>query len=312
MNIPLLPAYAATSRPVRVMSFGGGVQSVTIAAMQVLGMIDPYDVYLFANVGDDSENEETLEYFHNVFMPWAQKHGLNVQEVKKTVLKGKNKGTPAPTLLEAVMGNNKTIPIPIWLSGGAPGNRTCTTDWKIRVVNRWIKDHGYTHAVLGMGFSCDEAERAKPHKAQWHDIELSNKKSEKARKKAASKGKKPPKPRKLGFWLKEEYPLLKAGVFRIQCASILARVGLPMPPKSACWFCPFGNLTMRVEQKRNKPAIFKKACHVEARVNEKREKLGMDQVTLFPGGQLLEVAIPDYAPMFDFESGGCDTYSCNT
>lgn len=289
----LLPAFAATSRPVRVMSFGGGVQSVTIAAMQVLGLIEPYDVYLWANVGDDSETDETLDYVRNVFAPWAKANGIEFHEICKT----KRDGTPAPTLLETVMGDNRTIPLPIWMSGGAPGRRTCTTDWKIRPINKWIKQHGYTHAIVGIGFSCDESERAKPEKVKWHDVEGMNAK----------------KPKKLGFWMKQEYPLLTTGVYRDQCTAILARVGLPVPPKSACKYCPFSSLTRLILMKRNKPEEFKIVCGIEKRVNEKRAMLGMDIVTIHPGGQMLEVAVPDYLPMFDFEDGGgCGLGHCNT
>ena len=41
----------------RTFSFGAGVQSTAVLALQALGRLpDPYDVFLFANVGDDSED----------------------------------------------------------------------------------------------------------------------------------------------------------------------------------------------------------------------------------------------------------------
>jgi len=288
----LIPAFSKSSRPVRVMSFGGGIQSVAIAALQVLGRIKGYDAYLFANVGDDSEEQATLDYFHNIFQPWAAKNGLVVHEIWK-----KNRdGSRAPTLYEAVMSDNRSIPIPVWMSGGAPGNRTCTTDWKIRVVNKWIREQKYTHAVQGIGFSSDESDRAKPEKEQWHNLE----------------GMKAKRPRKLGFWNKQEYPLLDLGLSRADCIAIIQSVGLPIPPKSACKWCPFNSKSRWVNRKINDRATFDLSCKMEKFVNEKRGLLGKDRVTLHPGGQMLDVAIPDQIPMFDFEDGGCELGTCHT
>ena len=39
----------------RTFSFGAGVQSTAVLVLQALGRLpEPYDVFLFANVGDDS------------------------------------------------------------------------------------------------------------------------------------------------------------------------------------------------------------------------------------------------------------------
>src|SRR5258708_98613 len=48
--------------PLKVFSFGGGVQSVAALVLAAQGKID-YRHFVFCNVGDDSENPATLEYY---------------------------------------------------------------------------------------------------------------------------------------------------------------------------------------------------------------------------------------------------------
>jgi 3'-phosphoadenosine 5'-phosphosulfate sulfotransferase (PAPS reductase)/FAD synthetase len=46
---------------IRVFSYGGGVQSTAALVLAAQGVID-YHTFLFANVGEDSENPDTLAY----------------------------------------------------------------------------------------------------------------------------------------------------------------------------------------------------------------------------------------------------------
>lgn len=54
----------------RSFSFGGGWQSTAALVLAARGVID-FRTFLFANVGDDSENPETIEYVHQHAMPFA-------------------------------------------------------------------------------------------------------------------------------------------------------------------------------------------------------------------------------------------------
>ena len=116
----------------RTFSFGAGVQSTAVLVLQALGQLpDPYDVFLFANVGDDSEHPDSLAYFRDVHVPYAEEHGIDLQEVKRV----KRDGT-SPTLLEDALAQERSIPLPLYLDGGGPGNRTCTGTYKINVMSR--------------------------------------------------------------------------------------------------------------------------------------------------------------------------------
>src|SRR6185312_8131577 len=52
--------------------------------------------------------------------------------------------------------------IPVRLASGAPGNRKCTGDFKIKPVAKWLKQHGATKNAPGkvlLGISLDEFQR---------------------------------------------------------------------------------------------------------------------------------------------------------
>ena len=60
-----------------IFSFGGGVQSTAVLVLQAQGKLN-YDEFVFANVGDDSENPETLEYVNRYSKPFAAAHGIRL------------------------------------------------------------------------------------------------------------------------------------------------------------------------------------------------------------------------------------------
>ena len=107
---PTTPAAAFRS-----FSFGGGWQSVAAMVLTAQGVLD-FDVFLFANVGDDSEHPGTLAYFHQYAAPFAKAHGIELVELHKVV-----KGTgETRTLLEDLTRNGTQTPnIPVRAANGA-------------------------------------------------------------------------------------------------------------------------------------------------------------------------------------------------
>src|SRR5690349_12106573 len=120
----------------KVFSYGGGVQSTAALVLAAQGKID-YKTFLFCNVGDDSENPETLAYLKEYAIPYAKAHGLDIQELQAT-----RNGEPVTLYSQLTKPGSRTIGIPVRMSNGAPGNRSCTIDFKIKVVDRWLREHG--------------------------------------------------------------------------------------------------------------------------------------------------------------------------
>lgn len=250
----LLPARATG----RVFSFGGGVQSTAVLVLAAQGKLR-YDAFVFANVGNDSENPETLRYLHEYARPFAEEHHISMVGVQKTYKKKPD------TIKQAIYRENRSIPIPAYMSGGAPGNRSCTTDFKILVVDKWIKQQRLERCVVGLGISLDEFHRAKDER--WHN----------------KHGKK-----KIGFWKRREHPLIDMRLNREDCKRIITSAGLPIPPKSSCFFCPFLKPSEWVTMRRDEPALFQEAIGIQNQVNTKRSSLGKDRLYLHSKLILLE------------------------
>lgn len=257
----------------RVFSFGGGVQSVAVLVLAAQGKVQ-YDHFLFANVGHDSENPDTLRYVEQVANPYAAQHGIDLIELHRT----KRNGQPE-TLYEHVAGNARSVIIPVRMSNGAPGNRGCTSDFKVKVIAKWLKEHGASKgqpAVTGLGISTDEAQRARKESGI--------------------------------AWQVLEYPLLQLGLSRRDCMALIADAGLPVPPKSACFFCPYKRKAEWQEMRRTQPELFEKAVALERRINEKRKEIGKDDVYLHPSLYPLEQVVGIQQPLF--EDKDCDSGYC--
>jgi len=259
----------------RTFSYGGGVQSTAILVLASQGKVQ-YDHFLFANVGEDSEHPDTLRYFYDVALPFADKHGLDLIELHKY-----RKGE-IETVYGRVMGNNRSIPIPIRMSNGAPGRRSCTSDFKIGVIARWLKQNGATKekpAITGLGISVDEFQRARTDSGiDWQIL---------------------------------EYPLIDLRLARQDCINIIARAGLLVPPRSSCYFCPFHSRSEWMILKNQRPDLFDKSIEIEKRLNEKRGNLKKDQVWMHSSLKPLDKAVGDQSNFFD-DMDNCESGYCFT
>lgn len=141
-----------------VFSYGGGVQSTAALVLAAQGQI-AYDTFLFCNVGDDSEDPDTLAYVPDQAMPFARAQGVTLLELHKDQRRGAGAVAPETVYGRITRPDTRSIGIPIHMCNGAPGTRQCTLDFKIRVVARWMKCAGYTAgapSVVGLGISTDE------------------------------------------------------------------------------------------------------------------------------------------------------------
>lgn len=232
----------------KVFSYGGGVQSTAALVLAAQERID-FTTFLFCNVGHDSENPETIKYVNEVAVPFAREHGIEIVELQKVLRTGKT-----DTLYQRLTKpGSKTIGIPVRMSNGAPGNRSCTADFKVLVVDKWLRQHGgkKEHAQVGLGISLDEFTRVKPNMD--------------------------PATRE---WKENVFPLIDLRMDRQGCMNVIRSAGLPVPPKSSCYFCPFHRLSVWQEMRQKQPDLFWKAANLEETINERRASLGKDKVWL--------------------------------
>lgn len=249
----------------RAFSFGGGVQSTAALVLAAQGKID-YRLFLFANVGDDSENPDTLAYIEDHVWAYARDNGISLVEVARKTNGGE-------TLLQRTKRETSGVRIPMRMANGAPGNRTCTTQFKRAVIRKWL---GAGNHVVGLGISWDEIHRMRT------DSGYKN--------------------------ITNEYPLIDLRLTRKDCLRIVREAGLPQPPKSSCWFCPYHNQAEWHGLRLQHPDLFDQAAELEQSLIAKRAALGKDAIYLTPKGVPLKQAIGDQMAFDNLdtcESGYC-------
>ena len=233
-----------------------------------------YDAFLFSNVGEDSESPDTLVYYREFAEPFAHQHGLQLIELRGT-----------RTLLRHVEEAQRYLPIPVRMPNGAPGRRACTVDYKIRRIARWTKQQGATAgqpAMVGVGISTDE----------WHRVSS----------------------RRHISWEVLEYPLIDRGLSRADCAALIRAEGLPVPPKSSCWFCPFHAPSHWRWLQASRPDLFERCVALEYLLNEQRERVGKRPVYLTRFGRPLAEAFAGRQGLLfdDLDLDNCESGYCMT
>jgi len=108
------------------------------------------------------------------------------------------------------------------------------------------------------------------------------------------------------------YPLLDLGLRRADCKAIIAAAGLPVPQKSACYFCPFHDKAGWANLAREEPELFQKSCDLEQLLNDRRDLLGKDHVYLTRFGRPLRESVDVDQGTLDLDFDGCDTGYCFT
>lgn len=197
----------------RVISLGAGVQSTTMALMAAHGEIGPMpDAAIFADTG----SEPVAVYEHLDWLAGANVLPFPVHRIGlKTALRddlisGYNSA-----------GRRRYVSIPSFLDRGPAeregmGRRQCTKEYKIEpLLKKQRALLGYAprrHIPIGsievwIGISTDEAVRMKPSRVAWAI---------------------------------NRFPLaIEKRMSRWDCRLWLDRHGYPVPPKSACTFCPY-------------------------------------------------------------------------
>ncbi len=283
----------------KVISLGWGVQSWTLAAMAALGEIEA-DVAIHADTY--WEKQATYEFIQQ-WQPWLEAHGLRVVTVGEPAqavdkVRTENTDIPAYTVNQAVVKTktyyidelyedetDEAITIEVTQTGML--RRQCTSRWKIQPIRKWIaaelelkelrKSAGIVESLQGI--SLDEWQRMKDSDVRW---------------------------------IVNRYPLVEKRMTRGDCMTWLAAHDLPVPPKSACVFCPFQSINTWRELKRNGGQDWATATEIDRAIRDVRPPYDL---FVHPARRPLAdaVTIPEdsgFAQATMFDGDGCESGYC--
>lgn len=152
----------------------------------------------------------------------------------------------------------------------------CSSEWKRAVIRRWLRAHGYgpkNPVDLWLGMSTDEVHRAKDSVTPW---------------------------------ITNRFPLLfDVPLSRAECILLVESAGLPTPPRSACWLCPFRRDREWAELRDERPDEWRKAIEADRAIRERDP-----HVYLHRSGVPLDEAVLATPEPGLWDEDGCNTGFC--
>lgn len=217
----------ASEKRLRVLSLGAGVQSSTLALMIAAGELELINCAVFA----DTQSEPEAVYRH---LDWLERqlpfpvHRVTAGSLREQIM--------AATKGEARMDARP----PFFVSDGGMLNRQCTQDYKLIPILRKVREL--------IGLKPRERAPKTPTVEQWIGISL----DEAMRM----------KPSRLPY-IVHRWPLIERRMTRVDCLAWLKVRGYPIPPKSACTFCPYHDDALWRDMRANDPVSFADALAVD-------------------------------------------------
>lgn len=225
-----------------VLSLGAGVQSTTLALMAAHGEVGPMpDCAIFA----DTQAEPQAVYDH---LDWLMSGNVLPFPVHVVTAGDIIEG------LRAMTRGERWASIPAFVEGNdgraAPIPRQCTKEYKLEPIQKKIREivgfapgQSYRHA-LGLGHKDDVPVLVE----QWIGIS----RDEAHRMKPADHP-----------WIKNRWPLIEQGMTRVDCERWLVAHEYPVPPKSACVFCPFTENARWRHRRDHQPEEWARAVEID-------------------------------------------------
>lgn len=254
---------------VRVLSYGGGLDS-WVMLLNAVASGDKPDLVIFADVGDaarldPAEWPATYEHLRDVVMPLCEREGIEFKWLgtEESPIRGERS-------LFRYFEVKKLIP--------SRQSRLCTSAAKVERIAKYLETRypAPTRLEVWIGFESGEEERAgrDPHAAGRGLTRRTNR-----------------------------FPLMEAKLCRCRCEKIALASGLPVPPGSACVFCPFGSRGDFQTAHRELPEQWPRLVDLEA--NCRRTKKN-DRVVRFAGTESAPVLTDWIASKYRRMGKGCD------
>lgn len=251
--------------PIHIISLGAGVQSSTMALMAACGELTPMPT---AAIFADTQAEPASVY---KWLDWLE-----------TQLPFPVYRVTAGSLTEGSLRTGEKSDGSKWIKGHIPAFvtkengevgplwRTCTADYKLAPIFKKQKEIGAiargqknVGVISWIGISLDEVHRMKPSREKWSE----------------------------NLW-----PLIDKRMTRWDCLRWMEKNGYPVPPRSACTYCPFHSDAEWHRLKTQEPEAFASAVDFERRLQKvsAETKCHHGAVTLHRSGINIDQVIFDH------------------
>lgn len=209
-----------------IFGYGGGVNSMAGLILLSQKGVRP-DLISMADTVD--EKPKTYAYRDSVAAPWCLEH----QFPDITVVKKQSPRTGDHSLEEECL-RRETMP------SRAFGMSSCAMRWKIEPQDKFLNHWPPALDAWRRG--------EKPIKLLGYDAGESHRVNV-------------PEDDKLRYW----YPLVEFGLDREDCEQLILSEGLPIPPKSACFYCPSSTKSEVIMLWAEHPELIDRALAIEDR-----------------------------------------------
>lgn len=241
----------------KILALGLGVQSTWLYIASSMGLLPKLDAAIFADLG--AEKAKTLAY-----LDWLQAWAEQNSTIPILVAKGKNLYTDLLNSQNSRGSRFASIPAFTKNTDGSTGMllRQCTGEYKIAQTDKVIRNmlglkpgqHMKEIVEIWKGISVDEIERMSIPQEKWKihiypfcDYQIpSNSQAER---------------------LNWNYKLSRAGII-----NEYNKYSLPVPPKSACVFCPNQSDKSWYDMKTQEPEDYKAAVQVDEAIRNSTKK----------------------------------------
>lgn len=222
-----------SSNPIRILSLGCGVQSSCLALMMREGEIEPVDNAVFADTGCEPQVVYDYLDYLRPLLPFPV-HVVSA-------------GNIADDFIESLADADRRCgQPPFYVYDQAKEKhgvlwRQCTSDYKIQPIRRKSQELREGRPVEQLiGISLDESHRMKDSGVRY---------------------------------ITNAYPLIDLRMSRHDCLQWIKRHGYSVPPKSACWLCPYMSNARLRQMKDKTPEEWGKLVEFDSKMRQMQQEV---------------------------------------
>lgn len=249
-----------------VFSYGGGRQSVALILCMIEGRIPWPDHIIMADTG--RENETTWKYHNQIIAPLLAQYSRHVE-------------IAGPAYCSVGLhSTHGSLLIPVYSEPRGKYSTWCSSEWKRRTRDRYMKAMGIKPKEMWLGLGYEEDRR-------WKKTHMSYQ----------------------GKCL-VRCPMVDLQMTTAEGLALIAKHGLPLPTHSSCYMCPQKSNAEWIELKNNSPEQWAQAVALDAELREESIEDGKGPIYLHYNRKPLPIAIAeaeDNAIPRRCESEGCFT-----